>query len=241
MIGGQVFRTLARAHDLETRDSRPIDELGNQRRLIAISERVKDTGLGGSPREKRSGQRVRLDIDHHQVPLTLTAGKSVLDSRRGTARRLHDHLEAVRGDERACVVRKERSTSDESFADRLCLRVTLRGSDADESPPSAVEVEVGHPDQVQPRRPQRLRQEHRAELARPDQTDADRFPGPGSLGQPQRHVHRLPASLRHQRSDNLLTQTRAKCKPDLEIQEPYRRGKDYRQSEQKDPGARIVA
>ena len=189
MISRQVFRPLASAHNLEARDSPPIDEFGNQRRLVAIGERVQDPGLCGFAREKRSGQRVCLNIDHHDVALMLTAGKSVLNSRGRIARRLDDHLEAIRGDEGECVIRKERLAASESVADRLSLRAIRRGSDGDERASSAVEVEIRHPHDVQSRRPKRLRQEHRAEFARPNQTDADRLLGSGPLGQLQRHAH----------------------------------------------------
>ena len=77
MYAGRYFVPFAGAYDLEAQDSGPIDELGNQRRLIAESERVQDACVCGSARKKRSGQRIRLDIDHHYVTLTPTGGKSV--------------------------------------------------------------------------------------------------------------------------------------------------------------------
>jgi hypothetical protein len=92
MIGGQVFRALARGGDGEARGAGPVDHLGHQRGLVAVSHGIDDAlgaGLGG---QHGAGQHVGLDVDHDHVAACLDGGAGVAQARLGRAGGLDHHL-----------------------------------------------------------------------------------------------------------------------------------------------------
>ena len=82
VIRGQVLGALARGDHLEAGGAAPVDHLADQRRLVAIRERIDDAGCGCLPREQRSCQRVGFDVDHHDMLPVLATGEDVTDARR---------------------------------------------------------------------------------------------------------------------------------------------------------------
>ena len=67
----QPLVAAAGGDDAEARGARPIDEVADQRRLVAESEAVNDAGLGGLARQQRAAERVGFDGDVDDV-LALT-------------------------------------------------------------------------------------------------------------------------------------------------------------------------
>ena len=108
VIGRQVLRAFARGDDVETRRARPVDHLADQRRLVAIRERVDDAGVGRALREQRTGERVGFDVDHHHVLAVAAAREHMTDACGGIAGRVDDDLGLRSGDRRVRVVGDER-------------------------------------------------------------------------------------------------------------------------------------
>ena len=107
VVLGQVLRALAGGDHLEPRGAAPVDHLADQRRLVAVGERVDDAGLPRAPREQRARERVGFDVDHHDVLAVRAAGEHVTDARRRMAGRVDDDLDLRRGNERERVVGDE--------------------------------------------------------------------------------------------------------------------------------------
>ena len=59
----QVLRAFARSHHLETARPRPIDQLGCQRRLIAIGHGINDTFGARFLRQQRPSQNIGFDTN----------------------------------------------------------------------------------------------------------------------------------------------------------------------------------
>ena len=104
VVLGQVLRALAGGDDLEARGAAPVDHLADQRRLVAVRERIDDAGLARALREQRAGERVGLDVDHHDVLAVRAARERVADARGRIAGRVDDDLDLGRGDQRGRVV-----------------------------------------------------------------------------------------------------------------------------------------
>src|SRR3546814_2295153 len=67
MVGRQVLSSLAGGDDRKAAGARPVDHLGDKRRLVAVGEAVDDARLGRLGREQRTCERVGLDVHHHHV------------------------------------------------------------------------------------------------------------------------------------------------------------------------------
>ena len=177
VVDRQVLGALAGADHAKPRRAGPVDDLGDERGLVAIGEGIDDPGLRRPAGDERAGQRVGLDVDHHDVALVPAAGERVADAGARMARRLDDHLDPVGGDQPFRVVGEEGRALAQRLGDAP-RAVALRGPvDPGERGPCPLRIEVGDADDVQPRRARRLRQEHRAELAGPDHPDPHRIPG----------------------------------------------------------------
>src|SRR5439155_1391830 len=96
------------AYDVKSRCATPIDHLTDQRRLIAVSQRINDTRLSRAPRKKRSRDRVGLHVDHHDVLAVCTARERVTNARFRAARRVDDDLDPWRRDKSRGVFGDER-------------------------------------------------------------------------------------------------------------------------------------
>ena len=75
----QPFVPASGGHDRKARGACPVDQIADQRRLVAIGEAVDDAGLPRLAREQRSAERIRLDGHHHHVLAVLERRERVLD------------------------------------------------------------------------------------------------------------------------------------------------------------------
>ena len=96
VIGGQVLGALAGGDDLEAAGARPVDLLGDQRRLVAIGHRIDDAPLARLPGEQRPGQHVGLDIDHDDRRAGLDRGERMGDAGGRIAGRLDHDVDGAR-------------------------------------------------------------------------------------------------------------------------------------------------
>ena len=107
VVGRQVLGALAGADHLEPDGARPVDQLGDQGRLVAGGHGVDHPGLGGLARQQRPGQHVGLDVDHHDVLARREGLERVADAGRRAAggvdddvhERARDHRVGILGDE----------------------------------------------------------------------------------------------------------------------------------------------
>jgi hypothetical protein len=106
--------------------------------------------------------------------------------------RFDDDVHALGGDQRVGVVEKDRPATPSRLVERCDADGFIWPSDTLDRLASAVNIEIGDPDDVEPWRSRRLRQEHRAELAGPDHADPDRLSGLGQRGEFRSHAHAGP-------------------------------------------------
>ena len=104
-----VARALAGRDHLEAAGARPVDMLADQRRLIAPGEAVDDARLLCLARKQRTGERVGLDIDHHDVLAVRDRIHRMRDAGLRHAGRLDDHFDAGTSDQRLGIVGDERA------------------------------------------------------------------------------------------------------------------------------------
>ena len=174
VVGRQVLGALAGADHLQADRARPVDQLGDQRRLVARGHGVDHTGLGGAAGQQRAGEHVGLDVDHHDVLAVLAGPKGVADAGGRAAGGVDHDVHERAGDQRVGVVGdagragRARPPPGSRAAKRASSQPTRRSACA-----RPVRRQVGHGDQVDAGRARRLRQVHRAELAGADQADAD--------------------------------------------------------------------
>ena len=84
MVGREVLRALACGDDRESGGARPVHELADEGRLVAIGERIDDARFAAALREQRPGERVRLDVHHHHVLAMQAAEQDVANAGRGS-------------------------------------------------------------------------------------------------------------------------------------------------------------
>ena len=108
VICGQIFRALAGCNDLEAGRATPIDHFTNQRRLIAIRQRVHNAGVACAFREKRPRERIGFHIHHHDVLMVLTTRERVTDAHIGFACCFDDDVDLRCTDQRQRIVGDER-------------------------------------------------------------------------------------------------------------------------------------
>jgi hypothetical protein len=176
VVRGQEFRALARRDDGEPRGSAPVDHLADQRRLVAVRERVNDARIVRAAGEQGPCERVGFDVHHDDVLAVLAARERVADPGSGVAGRVDHDRDLGCGNQRLRVVGDERRAALRGLRERR-RRPTLRGpSAARERGTRAIGREVGDRDDVDAGRVLRLREVHRAELSCADQADGERTP-----------------------------------------------------------------
>ena len=117
------------------------------------------------------------------------ASKRVGDPGLRISGRLDNHVDPVRGDERVGVVGQERCAAAKGFFYRFRSCFLTFPADRLGGAAGSIDIEVCNPCDVQAWRARGLRQEHRTELARSDQTNADRLSRSRPFGQFRRHAH----------------------------------------------------
>ena len=166
VIFRHVFRTLAGGDDLEAARPSPIDLLADQGRLVAVGHAVDGARGFGFACQQRAGQHVGFDVDHDDVFSFRDRLAGVRYAGGGVARGLHDDLHVMGFHHLHRVVGKA-GGGDAGFVPThpaACLARPIRS-------------EVGDRRDLQAGRRRHLRQEHRPELARADQSDTHWFAG----------------------------------------------------------------
>jgi hypothetical protein len=93
MVLGQIFRSLSGGDHGKAAGARPVDQLADQRRLVAVGEGVDHAGAARLPREKRAGEHVGLDVHHDDVLAVGDGAARVGDAGGGVAGGLDDDFE----------------------------------------------------------------------------------------------------------------------------------------------------
>jgi hypothetical protein len=104
VILGQVLGALARGDDLEAGGAAPVDHFADERRLVAISERVDDIALRA---RRASSGPARASASTLTITNMLAArerGERMADARGGIAGRVDDDVDLRRIDQRRRVV-----------------------------------------------------------------------------------------------------------------------------------------
>ena len=78
VVGGLVLGALARGYHLEPATTGPVDLFADQRRLIAVGQRIHHAGFVGGDAQPRPDERVGLHVDRHQMLARGEAGQGVL-------------------------------------------------------------------------------------------------------------------------------------------------------------------
>ena len=185
VIGRQIFGAFAGCGDDKAGRARPVDHFRNQRRLVAIGHGIDDAGLARLAGQKRSGQRVGLDIDHDDVLARLDRGERMRNAGIRTAGRLDHHVDTLVGNRGAAVVgeagaRDARRIPAHGLARKL----------------GALRIEIGDDRDFKPLDRRHLRQKHRAEFAGADQPDPDRLAGLDPRGEERLQIHIYSAATR---------------------------------------------
>ena len=131
VIGRQIFGALAGGDDAKTGRARPVDDLGGQRRLVAIGQRIDHARLARFFREQRPRQHVGLDIDHHDVLAGCDRRARMPDADGGIAGRLHHHVDRAAGDGARAIGGESRSLRSAHRPSRRCGRPRARVADRD--------------------------------------------------------------------------------------------------------------
>ncbi len=198
---GEVRQPLvaaARRRDREARGARPVDQLADQRRLIAIGEAVDHAGLGRALGEQGAAKGVGLDRHHDHALAVAERFQRVLDRGNRIAGRFDDHVDLGMGNQRPPVVGQEGV----AVAPRLGEGPRRRHFGLPAEPCQVLarprRREVGDAQQVDTRRGRDLAEIHGAELAGADQADAQRLGRSRALEQHAMQVHWvLPLPLRY--------------------------------------------
>ena len=113
-----VTGALAGGDDGEAAGARPVDMLANKRGLIAPGEAIDHAGGFGLARKQRTGERIRLDIDHDHMLAVRDRTQGVTYARARDAGRLDDHLDLGKRNDRLGVLRHMRPAIRERFPQR---------------------------------------------------------------------------------------------------------------------------
>ena len=171
----QIFRALAGGDDAEPAGARPVHQLADQRRLVAVGHAVHDAGRLRLARQQGASEDVGLHVDHDDVLALGDCASGMRDAGRGVAGGFDRDVDVGGCEHRHGVV------GETGGGDAL-----LGPADAAAGVAGLVGKQVGDGGDGQAGCGRHLRQEHRAELARADQADAD---GAFPLLQQAKQVH----------------------------------------------------
>ena len=170
----QPFVPAPRGDDREARGARPVDEIADERRLVAVRQAVDHSRCRGALRQQRAAEGICLHGDHHHMLAVLERGERVLDRGDRIPRGFDDDVDPGMREERAPVVAEVRGVV-------LERRIERRRREHRGLPAHALEVlfgilwrEIGDAHEMDARRLRHLREIHGRELTRADQTEAQR-------------------------------------------------------------------
>ena len=171
----QPFVAAAGRRHLEARGARPVDQLADQRRLVAVGQAVDHAGRGRALGQQRAAEGVGLDRDHDHALAVLEGFQRMLDGGDRIAGRFDDDVDLGMADQGAPVV----GEMGVAVAARLGERGGRRDLGLPAQPrqvlPRARRREIGDAQKMDAGRGRDLRQIHRAELAGADHADAQRL------------------------------------------------------------------
>jgi hypothetical protein len=154
VVGRQVLGSLAGGDDRKAAGPRPIDQLADERRLIAIGERIDDAPRPRLFGEQRPGEHVCFDIDHDDM--------FFLGDRRARMGNTGAGNPCCFDDDLDFGVRASLHAGCDEHRFRDPRRVP---ADCSTGGASALGVEIGDDRYLEARHRRHLRQKHRAELA----------------------------------------------------------------------------
>ena len=185
VVARKVLGALAGGYHVEPGAARPVDQLAGEGRLVPVGHRVDHPGPLRLESEQRASEDVRLDVHHHDVLGRGERGAGMADPRLGPSGGFHDHVDIGARRKRGGVVGEGR------FGDE---GVAPAGGAA--GGPGPIGLQVGDRGDPQPGGGRSLAEEHRAELAGPDEPDPHRL---RRLGPPEKihvQVHDGMVSMR---------------------------------------------
>ena len=184
-------------HHREAAAARPVDQVADQRGLVAEGERVDDTRLRSTFGQQRATERIGFDR-HVDDMLAVREGlKAMVDGSDRMSRAFDDDVDRGMAHQGLPVVADMRAAIGQRSIEARCLHALGRPADAREVAARGLGVEVGDAGQVHPGRARHLREVHAAEFAGADQADAHRPCLSGALlelGEQRRHGVPFPAS-----------------------------------------------
>jgi hypothetical protein len=182
-----------RRHHREAAGAGPIDQIADQRRLVAEGQRVDNAGIGRLLRQQRPAEGIGLDRHVDHVLALRKCFQAMVHGRDRIAGAFDDHVDRRVAHQGLPVVADVRAAAvavGQRAARALRLQPTCQVG-------AAVGRQVGDAHQVHAGRARDLRQVHRAELAGADEADAHRPAFGGALLELGEQVHvRQPSSCR---------------------------------------------
>jgi hypothetical protein len=169
-----VARALAGGDHVEAAGARPVDVLANERGLVAPGEAIDHARGLRLARKQGTGERIRLNVDHHDVLAVPDGAQGVTYAGGRDAGRLDDHFDLGASDQRFRVLRHVRGAARERVPQRGCGNRLIVPPGGAKLAPRAGDVEIGHRNEMHAVRQAHLGDKHGAELARSDQADGDR-------------------------------------------------------------------
>ncbi len=171
----QPLVAAAGGHHRKAAGARPVDQVADQRRLVAEGERIDHAGFGRLARQQRAAERIGLDRDVDHVLAVREGFQAVVDRGDRVAGAFDDDVDRRMAHQRLPVLADVGGAVLQRCVEAGRARLRVVPADAREVAARAVGRQVGDADQVHARRARNLRQVHRAELAGADQADADRL------------------------------------------------------------------
>ena len=169
----QVFGALAGGDHGEALGAQRVDDLADQRRLVAIGHGIDHARRLGARRQQRPGQHIGLHIHHDDMLAMADRRQRVADAGGRMAGAFDDHLDAGVGDQRCRIFGQERAAAGQRGIE--AGRAILRRWPADprQPVPRPRQGEVGDARHLQPGHALGAGEEHGAEFAGANQADGD--------------------------------------------------------------------
>jgi hypothetical protein len=181
----QPLVAASRGGHLEARGACPVDQLADQRRLVAVGEAVDHAGFGRAPGQQGAAEGVGLDRDHDHALAVAERLQRVLDGGDRIAGRLDHDVDLGMAHQGAPIVGQMRVALPTRLGERDGRRHVGLPAQPRQVFPRARRRKIGDAQEVDAGRRRDLREVHRAELAGADQANAQR---PGFSGAREKHA-----------------------------------------------------
>ena len=171
----QPFMAAPGSDHLETRCPRPVDQIANQRRLIAVGEAVDHPGRLCLACEQGAAQGIGLDRDVDHVLAVGESCQTMLHRGGRIAGALHDNVDSGMRDQFLPVIAEMGVALRQRIVKRGSGKLLRFPADALQIGPREGGRKIGDPDQMHARDPGHLSEIHGAEFSGADQSDAQRI------------------------------------------------------------------